>query len=136
MRLLRYALNSCHKVTILLLGASVGLSPQNVLTPQVDIQQALMQHQKVLVIVGFRNLKTPWTDLRTRAAEIAIRNRVLSRISTSDFALTHHWEVVGAMAGYITASGLAKLSRDPEVIYFAGSGNSCEVDSKRASNQG
>jgi subtilisin family serine protease len=75
------------------------------------------QDTRVRVIVGFKNLKSSSTTLASRKLEIAaIRTRVLSRIGQTDFSVTHEWQTVGAMAGYVTARGLAKLASDPDVI--------------------
>jgi subtilisin family serine protease len=86
------------------------------------VREAVAQRGSARVIVAFR----------PGVAEDAepIRRRILTRVRSRGFAPTAAWRTVAAMAGRVTADGLARLRADPEVAAIdldrGGSGGDAE----------
>jgi len=100
--------------TMSIAQANLSSSPERVTR---DVYEAVQTQRRVAVLVGFRNLLSPGLDLPSRRLENSqIQNRLVSRLNSADFVLTHRYEAVSGMAGEVSASGLVKLVRDQDVL--------------------
>jgi len=99
------------------LGLGACAAPAQAQEAGADLYRALEQAPRARVIVALRRPGEPLTELTSRRGAIAaVRARVLSQLGAADFAPTHQWEAVSAVAGEVTASGLAKMMADPDVV--------------------
>jgi subtilisin family serine protease len=80
------------------------------------VYEALRANGKAQVTVALRAPTTPATDLAALKAEVAeIRRQVFFDIDSAEFTLTHQFETLSAVAGWVTRAGLDKLLSDPNV---------------------
>lgn len=79
------------------------------------VRRALQVETWARVIVNFTAVPAG-VDISSRSAVIAVRSgSVLDAVSEDEFRLIYRWEAVNAMAGMITAAGLAKLESSADV---------------------
>ena len=80
------------------------------------VYNALKGNPKVHVIVALREPDAPATTQSARQREIETDQLgVLDVLSADEFAPTHRWQNINAMAGWATASGIEKLGQHPSV---------------------
>lgn len=80
------------------------------------VHAALRENQSVAVVVALREPDSV-ASLEARISDIgATRDSVLARLTRADFTLTYRWSGVAGLAGRVSASGVAKLARDPDVL--------------------
>lgn len=108
-------------LALLCMFSSATSASGQVVAPEVS--QALEKTARVPVVIALRGPTSPPIDsysprqLTSKMTAIAAtRNKVLARLSSTDFTLTHEWEAISAVAGQVTSSGLAKLLADPDVL--------------------
>jgi subtilisin family serine protease len=81
------------------------------------VYRELRSRERVRVIVSLREPDGPVTDLTLRAAQIeAMQRDVVSALRQREFALTHAWTGISALAGDVTLDGLASLADHPDVV--------------------
>lgn len=81
------------------------------------VYRQLQARARVSVIVALREPEGPASDLTLRAAQIeAMQRDVLADLRQRDFALTHAWSGISALAGEVTLEGLATLVEHPDVV--------------------
>jgi subtilisin family serine protease len=98
------------------LTASSGIRGVRGEEPGAALREALRSRPRVRVVVALREPRTPVARLSGRIAEIqSTQAGVLAGLEPDDFRLTHRWASISALAGEVTATGLAKLLGDPDV---------------------
>jgi subtilisin family serine protease len=81
------------------------------------VRDELAMKQRVRVIMTLREPVVERGVHPARLKEISeIQRDVLAILTADDLTLTHRWKSISAIAGEITAQGLAKLSKDPDVL--------------------
>ena len=99
---------------LVLLTASSGTLSVRGEEPGAALREALRSRPRVRVVVALREPRTPVARLSGRIAEIqSTQAGVLAGLEPDDFKLTHRWASISALAGEVTATGLAKLLADP-----------------------
>jgi subtilisin family serine protease len=104
-----------------LLAVAVGPAPGSNDPPRLKagpaVYDALAKGPTVRVLVALREPRADGRDLTRRLAEVeAAQGNVLAAIGPSDFRLSQRWDAISALAGDVSASGLAKLVADPGVL--------------------
>lgn len=111
-------------VMVTLLLASNGSDPTRAGTAtgasvQPEVTDALDQQDEVRVIISLRTEQPPTAlalDLPMLKEEVAAKQAdVLSALAPADFTVVYQYDAVPALAGRITAAGLAKLTKHPAV---------------------
>lgn len=86
---------------------------------QPEVRQALAQQSAVRVLVTLREpaaLREPRLDVAALRAQVASTQAgVLAALPPVDFELIYRYEAVPALAGRVSADGLAALARHPDV---------------------
>src|SRR5688572_13609528 len=102
-------------VTSLLLGLSPrGQASTARLGP--GVREALATAGRARVMVAFREPRFPVSLLELRAAEIRdMREAILRELREGEIQVTHRWDMVPGLAGWVSARGLEKLLVDPDV---------------------
>lgn len=71
----------------------------------------------VIALVKPQSIQTPQIDLDTLHEEVNnLQDQVLSTLDTSEYRERYRYQSIPALAGRITAAGLAKLVADPNVL--------------------
>lgn len=82
-----------------------------------DVYRALEAGASARVVLALRHPGPPPAELSQMKLEIGtVREKVLSRLGPADFIPTHRWDGISAIAGEVSAPGLAKLMADPDVL--------------------
>jgi subtilisin family serine protease len=93
-----------------------------------DVYRRLSVDRRIRVIVALKEPVPQQSEPRPQFGKIKdIQQEVLNSLTEDDFSNVHRWRAISAFAGEITEQGLAKLSKDPNVLQvsldLAGSGN-------------
>jgi subtilisin family serine protease len=104
-----------------LLTFAGGTAPGAVDPPRLKagaaVYDALARGTTVRVIVALRAPQAGVGEMTRRLAEVeATRENVLAGLRPSEFHVTQSWDTISAVAGDVTAAGLARLVTDPEVL--------------------
>ncbi|HXE74301.1 MAG TPA: S8 family serine peptidase [Candidatus Xenobia bacterium] len=92
---------------------------------------ALRESPRARVVVMLREPAIPYSTLSARMAAIGVaQSDVLSRVSPTEFTLTHRWKAISGFAGEVAPGGLEKLAAHPDVVRIdldvGGAGNLAE----------
>jgi hypothetical protein len=86
-------------------------------TIETSVKEALKSHAKVKVIIILRDASASSPNQDERLAEMAtLQETVLRRLMPADFTLSSRWKTVSGLSGWISTSGLEKLSTDQNVL--------------------
>jgi subtilisin family serine protease len=81
------------------------------------VYAALARGTTARVIVALRAPQAGVGEMTRRLAEVeATRENVLAGLPPSEFRVMQSWDTISAVAGDVTAAGLARLVADPEVL--------------------
>jgi subtilisin family serine protease len=81
-----------------------------------DLHSALVRKPWARVVVALRPSSRPLGDAVSRAGVSTIQGRVLRSLRAADFRLTERWSEIPAVAGFVSRSGLPRLTANPDVL--------------------
>ena len=91
-----------------------------------DVMAALQESPEVRVVIGLAGLALPPPDkfndvtfAEYQQQLAAVQGRVLAKLTPADFTSVIRYTVSAALAGYITESGVEKLSGHPDIRIVA-----------------
>lgn len=82
-----------------------------------QVYEALRTAPRVRVVIALREPQAPATSLALRAGEVDhLERAVLGGLGPEEFRITHRFVSFPALAGELSAAGVEKLLRDPDVL--------------------
>ena len=111
-------MTSIRRASIILIGCgvTVGATAASAQEAGVQVFRALRAEPSVRVVVALREPEGGH-QLSARSRQIReTRERVFFDIARSEFDMKYQWNHVSAVAGDVSAAGLAKLLADPNVL--------------------